>query len=153
MPPKVEHVFGGQYMWVAAAVADGIRPDMADLGGPFHFPAVSEDRQRFVDSWRRRLAGARGPAAIWGAGAKGVMFCTLVDPDASRISGVVDINPAKHDKFIPTTGHHVGSPETLRSLGAKTVIVMNPNYAAEVGATLREMGLDADLLVLGEENV
>lgn len=152
-PATVEHVFGGQYMWASASVAERPQPVETNMGSAVPFPSLSEDCIAFVTRWRERLVAAHGPVAVWGAGAKGVMFCTLVDPDARRIASVVDINPGKHAKFIPIAGHPVRSPETLRALGAKTVIVMNPNYASEVRTTLQQLKVDADVLVLGEESV
>jgi hypothetical protein len=45
------------------------------------------------------------------------------------------------------TGHEVTAPATLAGLGTRTVIITNPAYRNEIGATLRDLGVDAELLV------
>ena len=91
--------------------------------------------------WRGRLdALGEGAVAVWGAGAKGVTFAGLVDPDASRIDCVVDINPAKQGRFIPGTGHPIVPPDALAARGVRHVVPMNPAYRAEIAATLAVSG-------------
>jgi hypothetical protein len=50
---------------------------------------------------------------VWGGGSKAVSFLTTLDLN-DQIDYVVDVNPYKHGKFIPGTGHAVKSPETLK---------------------------------------
>lgn len=80
----------------------------------------------------------------WGAGAKGVTFCNLADPDCTRLAGVVDVNPAKQGKFLPGTGHPIVPPEAVADAAA--VLVFNPNYIAEVRATLESLGSRAEVI-------
>jgi len=66
-----------------------------------------------------------------------VTFCNLLDPDCRLLRCVIDVNPAKQGKFVAGTGHRIAGPESLRAEGVQAVLVLNPNYAAEV-ATLVE---------------
>src|SRR5262249_26060443 len=87
--------------------------------------------------------GAR--PVLWGAGSRGVQFLTQVDPDL-RLAAVVDVNPRKWGRFLPVTAHRVDSPETLRDLKPAAVIITNPSYTAEIGASLAELGVQAQIL-------
>jgi SAM-dependent methyltransferase len=134
---SVRTVFGGQYLWLEARPVD--RPDDApDADEPPATPALAEAfsqaERRRVAFWRQELArrAGRGPVAVWGAGAKGVTFCNLVDPEGDRIDCVVDINPAKQGRFIAGTGHPIVGPSELSARGVRSVFVLNPNYVPEI---------------------
>jgi len=75
---------------------------------------------------------------LWGAGAKGVIFANLVDPERKYITGIVDINPAKQQKFIPGTGHKIISPKNIKDTGI--VIIMNNIYSEEIKKILMNHG-------------
>jgi hypothetical protein len=147
IPRKVESVFNGQYLWAEATAGDetiSLTPPPPPL-----FENLSGFAHQFVENWRSQIIRAK-PAVVWGGAAKGVTFATLVDPDATRIAALVDINPAKQNKFVPITGHRVVGPETLKSIRPKTVVVMNPNYRDEIALELAKLKVDANILVLGE---
>lgn len=149
----VREIFGGQYQWLQAHVATESPADRH-----LHGPAARRTRDLALAygarveadrlAWADRLAAqARlGRLAIWGAGAKGATFANLVDPDASVIECVVDLNPAKQGRFIPGTGHPIVAPSALAERGIATVLVMNPNYRAEIAALAATLGLKLDLL-------
>jgi SAM-dependent methyltransferase len=133
----VRHAFQGQYLWLEARVGGAAAPAGGDARGVVALARAfaRDDRQR-VCVWEqqvRRLA-ARGPVAVWGAGAKGVTFCNLIDPDCRLLRCVIDVSPAKQGKFVAGTGHRIVGPERLRAEGVAAVLVLNPNYAAEVAA-------------------
>lgn len=143
----VRHIFGGQYLW---AEGETRRAGGAPVGGgaetvPLARAFAAEVRGR-VAGWGALLAAAcaRGPVFAWGAGAKGVTFCNLADPDRARLVGVVDVNPAKQGKFLPGTGHPIVPPEA--AAGAAAVLVFNPNYLTEVRATVERLGSRADVI-------
>jgi hypothetical protein len=146
-PVRVERVFDEQYLWAEAVATDAVRKQAPARGRTF--PDLSKAREAFVETWRERIAGRS--AVVWGAGAKGVTFCSLVDPNRERIAGVIDINPGKQEKYVPVTGHGVHAPSALLELRPELVIIMNPNYRAEISALLREMGIAANILVIGDE--
>ena len=124
---RVEHVFGGQYLWIEASTS---------------FAAVE---QALLDQLRQGLA-TDGPIALWGAGAKGVTLANLLDPDGERIDCLVDINPNKQGKFVPGTGHPIVSPEELAKRGVRTALLLNPNYKQECLHTLEHVGADIQLI-------
>ena len=88
---------------------------------------------------------------VWGAGAKGGTFCNLADPDCSRVTAVVDVNPAKQGMFLPGTGHAIVSP--IEAKNAVAVLVLNPNYFAEVRSTAGRLGLRAEIIDLMQETM
>ena len=149
-------VFDGQYIWATAqygAVAD---PSLAVRPAADRIAAAAA---AYGELWARRSAAlihaveqfARsGPVAIWGAGAKGVTFLNLIDPEHRRIACTVDMNKRKQGKFIAGTGHPIVAPEGILGREIHTIVAMNPNYADEIRRTVSELGSRADVVVEGE---
>ena len=63
-----------------------------------------------------------GSFAVWGAGAKGSTFLNLLDTERKAVKYVIDINPAKQNKFIAGTGHPIYSPEILLQQPVENII-------------------------------
>ncbi|MCS6776661.1 MAG: class I SAM-dependent methyltransferase [Chloroherpetonaceae bacterium] len=150
---RVRHVFGGQYLWLEAR-PDGqgghVERDAAgDIPGLAQQFARAEEGLR--DEWGRRIEALKvqGKVALWGAGAKGVTFANLVDPDRAHLDCVVDMNPNKQGNYLPGTGHPILPFWRLAERGVRTAILMNPNYRAENERLLREAGLDIALVAQG----
>jgi len=103
-----------------------------------------------IGEWRKRalLARQEGPVAVWGAGAKGVTFAFLVDPDASLLDHAIDVNPLKQGHFLPGTGLPVISPEASAMRKPRTVFVMNPNYLSEIRMIAKRAGILAELILI-----
>ncbi len=148
----VDTMFGEQYLLAHAT------PGRAGVGAPPSRGATLPLARRFAELEPKRVEGWRGLAArqpgrgtsvLWSAGAKGVTFANLADPDAEGLAAVVDKNPAKQDLFVPGTAHRVIAPADLRALEPSRVIVLNPNYTAEIRDELRELGVDAEVIDLG----
>jgi SAM-dependent methyltransferase len=147
----VEYVFGRQYLWVEAtpvsretarqppnAEADAVR-----LAGQLE--DLQREEQRQIEAARAQLHALRahGPVAIWGAGAKGVTYINLVDPDGALVDTLVDANPAKQGRYSPGTGHPISAPADLPQ-GA-TAVILNRNYLDECRSTVAALGLDVSL--------
>jgi SAM-dependent methyltransferase len=144
---EVLHVtprFGGQYLWLEAVPA----PERKDLPAADRVQPWADAARRYGSEVRRRVSDlamrlealrARGPVCVWGAGAKGVTLVNLTDPERRLVAALVDINPRKQGRFAPGTGHAIVGPDALRQLGARSVVVMNPNYAGEVSHVVREV--------------
>lgn len=94
---------------------------------------------------------AKGPVAVWGAGARVIMFCNFVDPAALEIAAVVDINPAKQKSFVSSTGHRIVRPDVMAELGISTVIVMNESYRDEIERDIKARGLNIEMAQLPRE--
>lgn len=123
-------LFGGQYLYVVAELSS-LRVPTATPQDRVAFPRnFLAGKEALVADMRGRQ---RGPV-IWGGGAKGVMFALYVQRQGIPVDLLIDINPAKQDKFVPLTGLQVCSPEhALKELPAGSpVYVMNSNYLNEI---------------------
>lgn len=149
-------LFSGMFRFVEIATNVPDAAARRDLPGP-------ADRDRQLDSiagfaarhaaererWRStidRLLAAGDRPVLWGAGSRGVQFLHLADPEG-RLAAVVDVNPRKWGRYLPVTGHEVRSPASLTDLGTRSVIITNPAYRNEIGAALRALGVEAELMV------
>lgn len=146
---RVDHVFDGQYLWAEAEAAEepaGPPPKGAGVGN------LAGARDRFVHRWRTSAlqAAAEGHVAIWGAGAKGVSFATLVDPDGTLIDHAVDINPAKQGRWLAGSGVPVLSPEDSARRAPRSIFLMNPIYRSEVRERAEQAGLTARIIPLNK---
>lgn len=140
---RIRRVFGDQYLWAEAELG----ADPTGTGAPLE--PLTALAARFATHEQERIAAwlaiqARGcysgPVAVWGAGAKGVTFCHLIDPGCERLAGVIDINPAKQGKFVPVTAHPIHGPTAWLQRGGSGVLVLNPNYLEEIRRTLLKLG-------------
>jgi hypothetical protein len=144
----VRHVFGGQYLWLEASpAADAPTPaprvgDVRALADAF-----SAAHDTLVEGWKAKLSDAaeRGKVAVWGAGAKGVTFANLVDPEQEVVDCLIDLNPRKQGKFVPGSGHPIVSYLEAAVRGVRTAVLMNPNYRSENVALLTRARLDMEL--------
>ena len=84
---------------------------------------------------------------VWGGGSKAVAFLNQVD-SARNVSRVIDINPNKHDAFVPGSGQPVLAPQALNQQPADVVIVMNSVYLTEVAGILRTIQQEPELAAL-----
>jgi SAM-dependent methyltransferase len=147
---RVLHTFGGQYLWLEATLEAPARQRVSEPEGIVQQAlAFAEAERGLRQTWTQRLeqlkqAGAT--VAVWGAGAKGVTFVNLLDPDRSFVDCVVDINPNKQGRFIPGTGHPIVDHKQLASRSVDTAILMNPNYADEVRGLLCELPRSISLI-------
>lgn len=152
---KVQHAFGGQYLWLEASVSN-LNEDNNYLfrNKSKSIPGLA---QRFAESELHALnsfegkikdLSTEGEIALWGAGAKGVTFANLVDADGSLINCIIDINPKKHGKYVPGTGHPIVSYKESQNHDIKNIILMNPNYRKEILKLLADSDINAKLVNL-----
>ncbi len=144
-------VFGDQYLWVEAqASALWKKRTDADAGAiPDLVHEYARAEKQLRERWASRMRALRdsGGVALWGAGAKGATCMYLLDPDAESIGCVVDINPAKQGRFVAGSGHPIVSPADFVEMGVQNVVLMNPNYEAEVRAFFAEKNILVNLVV------
>lgn len=137
--------YDGQYL---VAHARPGAPGAADTGEePLDLGALVEG----VDRWRRWADDLRADgrsAAVWAASSKAVAFLSAL-PDFSPVVAV-DINPAKRGRYLPGSGLRVCAPDDLPAFAIDTVVVMNPVYMDEIRAELDRVGVEAELVGLGE---
>lgn len=146
----VSDVFGGQYLWFEGRVdgqAESPKPSSSS-GFIGKARGYAESEAALWKRWRKTLVELRskGKTAIWGAGAKGVTFANLADPDCELIDCVVDLNPAKQGKYLPGTGHPIVPLEELSVRSIDVAILMNPIYREENQLMLDKAGIKARLI-------
>ena len=86
--------------------------------------------------------------AVWGAGAKGSTFLNLLDTERRIVQYVIDINPAKQNKFIAGTGHPIFDPDILLHQPVQNILIMNENYAEEIKQQIKQYNISATTLSL-----
>lgn len=118
--------FGGQYIYIIA--------DLATLKTPKYKPSDSVKFPMDFISKMKTPPHNQNQFVIWGGASKGVIFALLKERMGTPVTHVIDINPAKQNKYLPATGLRVQSPEdVLPQLDAGTAIfVMNSNYLDEI---------------------
>jgi SAM-dependent methyltransferase len=125
---EIGHIFGGQYLYVVADLASLQKP-ASNLSDVFTFPA---DFLASIDRFSEMAKGSR--CAIWGGASKGVIFSLYLQRAGVTIDCIIDINPAKQNKFMATRGLLISSPTEGMKLiqSGDTLFVMNSNYLQEI---------------------
>lgn len=123
------NVFGGQYLYAVAELSSIRKPEMGE-SEPFTFPS---DFTSGIHACRREESEK---SVVWGGASKGVIFSLLRARAGVPIDVVIDINPAKQNKFLPITGLKVETPESVlpQLPHGSRIFVMNPNYLPEIVA-------------------
>jgi len=148
--------YGDQYLMIEARLADpgdpatrfDLEDDLADLArlvaefqrGIHH--RMNRERERVS-----RLSSAGRSVVLWGSGSKAVSYLTTLGL-RDEISAVVDVNPHKHGRYLPGTGHEIHSPVSLVDSPPDSVILMNGIDLDEVRRELAGLGLHPELFTL-----
>jgi len=149
----VQTAYGAQFLasWSRKG-PDGSTPGKIHEGASLLTLArgLARLRTEKVAAFEEILARALGQdqrTAIWGAGSKGVTFLNSL-PSGGQIALAIDKNPRKQGKYLPGTGQRIHSPEEAAESPLDIVFVMNPIYASEIEQQLRELGSDAELVLV-----
>jgi hypothetical protein len=122
-----------------------VRPQSAD-------PDIAHWRDAWkerLETWKKDLNQRRQDGqrvALWGAGARGIMFLNLADPD-NFIGKVVDLNPRKYGYYTAGSGHEISPPSDLQTYQPQMVIIMNPVYEEEIRTDLAKLGLKPEVCI------
>jgi hypothetical protein len=148
---RLETVFEGQYLWAEArpaTTAGKPEPWRADAKLVDDAVRFGRHRDHFIAKWRADIGrrSREGAVWIWGGASKGVTFTLLVDPDAKRLAGAIDLNERKSGCYLPVTGVPIAAPDVLRD--NDSVIVMNPNYHDEIVELILSMSRRVEVLGL-----
>lgn len=122
------NIFGGQYLYVVADLAT-LRPPIITKKDYFHFPS------NFLSAFDGLAQEAKGQTnVVWGGASKGVIFSLFLQRANIEIEYIIDINPAKQNKFIGATGLKISSPQYVINHLKKVlnIYVMNSNYMNEI---------------------
>ncbi|MFC1643522.1 class I SAM-dependent methyltransferase [Chlamydiota bacterium] len=152
---NINRVFNGQYLWAEAKPSTKIIRKNKKIQEGIYLLAENYRKKEYnlIQDWREHLKelSSLEKIALWGAGAKGVTFLNLVDPNNELIDCVVDLNPNKQEKFIPGTAHSIISFKELPKRGIYKAIVMNPNYNEENRSLLEKAGIKVTFIDLEEK--
>lgn len=146
---SVEYIFNEQYLWLEAARSEKNLKITKDPNNIVELTEqFSNSEQKLKKNWSKRIQQLlkKGKIAVWGAGAKGVTFVNLVDPDQSQIDCVIDVNPNKQGNYVPGTGHDIVDYQEAVKRGVKIAILMNPNYRQENLELLASESLNLELI-------
>ena len=58
------------------------------------------------------------------------------------------MNRAKQGRYAAKSGLQIHSPDWLQGIGNSTILVMNPNYVAEIGNLVEQLGAQATLITV-----
>jgi SAM-dependent methyltransferase len=123
-------IFGGQYLYVIAQL-DSFRVPKGYTGKMFT-PLTMD---KYLTNLLARRTSDSGELYVWGAGAKGITFSNIVARHGIKVTSLVDINPAKHNKYAGLSGIPILAPrDVLPNLDGADVFVMNPVYLNEIKA-------------------
>ncbi len=144
--------YDDQYLMIEAkpsekALSDAeIDMDISEINKYFlHF---KENIYPTLDHWKKLIQtyvedGKK--AVLWGGGSKAVSFMTTLGI-VDEIKYAVDINPYKHNHYLPGSGQKVISPKDLIEYQPDYVLLMNPIYTEEVRKDLQEMDLNPEIV-------
>lgn len=145
---SVEHIFGGQYLWLEAVTEPDRLVNGRDISSILRLAEqFAASDKKMITKLQNRLADMSlgTKIALWGAGAKGVTLANLIDPEGRWLSCLVDINPQKQGKFVPGTGHAIVDYSELGQREVESVFLMNSNYFTEVTDLLERSRLNVHL--------
>jgi len=151
---KITSTFGDQYIWVEGTISpeehavSAIKSEAiasTALRMRDYFSREQGDLER-IRSFLVQKKRENRHVVVWGLSTKGILFNFLIDPAGVLVDQCVDINQYKQGKFLPITGRKIQSPgEIAAASQAPVIIVMNPNYKAEIMALCGRYNLNADV--------
>lgn len=143
-------MFGDQYQFVIGSL-DDLDSDFSqaydsDNWELLYFEGMFPELTDIIDNIDVKSEGRS--IYIWGGATKGVLFChhlNRIKPSViSRTSGVIDINPMKQGKFMPSTHLPIIDVDAFskNAVGNELVIIMNPNYKQEIEDEIKSRGFN-----------
>ena len=115
---------------------------------PANLAEYAQIQGQRIEDWRQRLAGwadAGREVVLWGSGGKGINFLNTVT-GAETIRRVVDINPARQGRYLPRAAQQIVPPGALTENRPAVVLVSNRLWHDEIASTIKELGLDGELI-------
>ncbi len=135
---KIGKGFYNQYIWIEATWKKG-KKNKVQIKQDKSIKKLIKNFQHkyevFSQKWRKLIENfsKSNTVVLWGAGARAVAFLNYLKIEPPLIEYVVDINPSKHNKFIPGTGQKIVPPEFLEKISSNIyVIITNPAYYNEI---------------------
>ncbi|MBN3033551.1 MAG: methyltransferase domain-containing protein [Candidatus Saganbacteria bacterium] len=89
-----------------------------------------------INDYLRTVTGGGGRAAVWGA--SHLAFSVIAFSGiAGKLSYIVDSSPVKQGRFSPAAGLGIFPPQHLREDPVNAILIMCPEYSAEIAATIK----------------
>ncbi len=104
-----------------------------------------------VEKWETRLKdlAAKGQkAVVWGAGAKGITFISVLDHIEESVAALVDISYRKRGKYAPKLAVPVVHVDDMKEVNPALVLIANEIYYDEIKQTLADIGLTPEFDVI-----
>jgi len=129
------HLFGGQYLYIVADLNTFKLPSRENVKNvpPLN---IAHDIDRILSRIDMNF-----PVYIWGAGAKGTTLANLLFQQNVHIEALIDISPAKQNRFVGLSGAPIISPEQALHLTGANVIIMNPMYQNEIVQSIKNFNV------------
>lgn len=150
---KIIHEFNGQYMWIIGEISkngEGLSEiNSKDINILEKLAYSYNDYvSKNIENWKDKIIGLskNGKVAIWGAGAKGATFISIIDPEKKYIDCVIDINVHKQGCYLPGTGHKIVSYNEIKSRKINNIVLMNTNYIEEIREVLYTEKIEVHLI-------
>lgn len=106
--------------------------------------------QQKIDRWHdllEQLGAADKRTVIWGSGSKCVAFLTTLK-HKHDIEAIVDINPHRHGKYLPSLGYKIVHPDFLKEYNPDVTLIMNPIYRREIQQMLEDLRVSTEVIVV-----
>jgi hypothetical protein len=147
----LEHftTFGGQYQSLYLGIAESAASRGTTPPPTPSLESFARESDAAKGQLLQRLAehgAGHAPYAIWGAGAKGVTLANILCHLGMRPSAIIDANPGKTGTFVPGVSIPVHAPSRDVLQHLPMILLPNPNYRAEIEATLQSMSLNPTLI-------
>jgi SAM-dependent methyltransferase len=137
--------FGGQYQWALAVPAHPQPAEVPDAAAAVLAVADYAAGEGIEIERLSALADRSGGLVVWGMATKGVLLSILLG--AARVLGGIDMNRDKQGRFAAASGVEIHPPQLLATVPPGTVVVvMNPNYLAEINAIASAIRSDIEVL-------
>lgn len=97
----------------------------------------SHEFNESINGYIKTILNDGGRVAVWGA--SHLAFTIIVSSrTAKMISYIVDSSPIKQGRFSPSSGLEIFPPEHLREDPVNTILIMCPEYSAEIVAAIEK---------------
>jgi SAM-dependent methyltransferase len=136
------YFFGNQYFYIVA--------DLSSYDEPSNYSGHKFDKLEmtgFLNSLLSKKKGDSDNNFVWGAGAKGITFTNILLDRGIRVKSLIDINPAKQNKFAALSGVSIVAPDLImHQLDRSDIFIMNPVYKDEISEMLG--GVQSNMIVV-----
>jgi SAM-dependent methyltransferase len=149
--------YGEQYLTIEARPNPRGAAPTAPLAIEDSVPETLKLVDAFTAQFARTLAKWKGVVdeatsrgetiVLWGSGSKAVSFLTTLNV-GDDVKYVTDINPHRHNHYMPITAQRIVPPAELAEIKPDLVICLNRIYEDEIKADLSALGLKPRVMSL-----